>query len=205
MESRAQYAVLTKLGVNKVRCAIGFSMGGQQAYYWAVMYPDFVEKYVVLCGSARTSPHNICFLEGPKAALVASKDFDNGHYKSTPQHGIRAFGRVYSAWAYGQTWYREHGYLHDSKYISLETFLREEWEAGFLESWDANDMLALLHTWQQGDVSLPEDSEIEVSYLGATAKLVVIDSIWGHMAGGGSNDKDDEFIKSQVRAFLDEA
>ena len=43
------------------------------------------------------------FLEGPKAALVASKDFDNGHYKSVPQHGIRAFGRVYSAWAYGQT------------------------------------------------------------------------------------------------------
>lgn len=43
------------------------------------------------------------FLEGPKAALVASKDFDNGHYKSVPQHGIRAFGRAYSAWAYGQT------------------------------------------------------------------------------------------------------
>lgn len=43
------------------------------------------------------------FLEGPKAALVASKDFDNGHYKIAPEHGIRAFGRVYSAWAYGQT------------------------------------------------------------------------------------------------------
>ena len=37
------------------------------------------------------------FLEGPKAALVASKDFDNGHYKIAPEHGIRAFGRVYSA------------------------------------------------------------------------------------------------------------
>ena len=52
-----------------------------------------------------TTTHSvlISFLEGPKAALVASKDFDNGHYKTTPQHGIRAFGRVYSAWAYGQT------------------------------------------------------------------------------------------------------
>jgi hypothetical protein len=43
------------------------------------------------------------FLEGPKAALVASKDFEDGHYKTTPERGIRAFGRVYSAWAYGQT------------------------------------------------------------------------------------------------------
>jgi len=43
------------------------------------------------------------FLEGLKAALISSKDFDDGHYKVTPQHGIRAFARVYSAWAYGQT------------------------------------------------------------------------------------------------------
>lgn len=40
------------------------------------------------------------------------------------------------------------------RYTDLETFLREEWEAGFLTSWDANDMLSLLHTWQRGDVSL---------------------------------------------------
>jgi hypothetical protein len=61
--SRAQYTVLTqKLGVKKVFCVIGFSMGAQQvnvfvesnysfaealqAYYWSVMYPDFVERYV---------------------------------------------------------------------------------------------------------------------------------------------------------------
>ena len=31
------------------------------------------------------------------------KDFDNGHYTLTPQHGIRAFARVYAAWVYGQT------------------------------------------------------------------------------------------------------
>lgn len=43
------------------------------------------------------------FLEGPKAALAASKDFDDGHYTSVPQIGVRAFGRAYSAWAYGQT------------------------------------------------------------------------------------------------------
>ena len=34
----------------------------------------------------------------------------------------------------------------------MDSWLREEWENGFL-SWDANDLLALLHTWQSGDVS----------------------------------------------------
>jgi len=113
-----------------------------------VVHPDFVEKFISICGSAKTSPHNQCFLEGPKAALVASKDFDNGHYKTIPQHGIRAFGRVYSAWAYGQTWFREHQYLHDGRYPDLDAFLREEWEQSFYE-WDANDLLTLLNTWKK--------------------------------------------------------
>ncbi|KAI0823362.1 homoserine O-acetyltransferase [Trametes gibbosa] len=236
---RAQYAVLTEaLNVKKAFSVIGFSMGGQQAYYWPVMYPDFVERFIVICGSARTSPHNKCFLEGPKAALIASNDFDGGHYTKDPQFGIRAFARAYSAWAYGQTWFRAHGYLMGGLYSSLEDFLRAEWEGGFLGTWDANDILTLLHTWQTGDVSLiskssgsddgfvnslagikaqglimpcktdlyfpPEDSEIEVSLMKKNAKLVVIDSVWGHMAGGGNNPADNEFIKAQVRQFLQE-
>lgn len=233
---RAQYLVLTKhLGVRKVRMVVGFSMGGQQAYHWAVMYPDFVEKYVAICGSARTSVHNQCFLEGPKAALTASKDFEGGHYKSTPQHGIRAFGRVYSAWAYGQTWFRENQHLYGGTFPDLNTFLHEHWEETFLQSWDANDLLVLLNTWQTGDVANihgdpdlqtalgrikakglimpcktdlyfpPEDSEIEVRYLGNdAAKLVVIDSVWGHLAGGNANTQDVDFMQLQIIQFLDE-
>ncbi|KAH7926732.1 alpha beta hydrolase fold protein [Leucogyrophana mollusca] len=231
---RAQYTVLTeKLGIKKVFCAIGFSMGGQQAYYWPVMYPDYVERYIPVCGSARTSPHNKCFLEGPKAALKASKDFQDGHYTTTPQHGIRAFGRAYSAWAYSQTWFREKQYLYYGIYSDLNDFLREDWEAGFLNGWDANDLLTLLHTWQVADVSLirdggdfakclgaikarglimpcktdlyftPEDSEVEMTHL-TNARLVVIDSIWGHMAGGGSNIEDDKFLQAEVKKFLEE-
>ncbi|KAF8903440.1 homoserine acetyltransferase [Gymnopilus junonius] len=231
---RAQYAVLQKLGIKKVFAVVGFSMGGQQAYYWPVVYPDYVERYVSICGSARTSVHNKCFLEGPKAALTASKDFENGHYKSEPEHGIRAFGRAYSAWAYGQAWFRNNGHLHDGKYPDLNTFLREEWEGGFLGAWDANDLLVLLDTWQTGDVSLvrdggnlekslsaikakglimpsktdlyfpPEDSVNELVSLQNTARLVVIDTVWGHMAGGGANAADDEFIAKEITKFFEE-
>jgi len=171
-------------------------------------------------------------LEGPKAALTASKDFENGYYKTVPQFGVRAFGRAYSAWAYGQTWFRNHRYLYDGKFPDLNSFLRENWEAGFLSGWDANDLLTLLDTWYTGDIStirdegnyakclssitakgliMPcktdqlfsfEDSEIEISHLGNNAKLVIIDSLWGHMAGGGLNAEDDKFISEEVRNFL---
>ncbi|KAF4610699.1 hypothetical protein D9613_006664 [Agrocybe pediades] len=225
---RAQRAVLEKLGVKKVYAVVGFSMGGQQAYHWAVMYPDLVER------SARTSPHNQCFLEGPKAALVASKDFYDGHYMQKAEIGIRAFARVYSAWAYGQTWFREHKYTFDGMYPDLATFLRERWEDRFLQNWDANDLVTLLQTWQRGDVSQirhggdlqaclesiqakglimpsktdlyfpPEDSVNEMTSLTSTARLVVIDTVWGHTAGGGSNPIDDAFVQAEIKKFLEE-
>lgn len=47
----------------------------------------------------------------------------------------------------------------------------------------------------------PEDNEIEVSHL-PNAKLVVIDTVWGHMAGGGPNEKDTQFIQDQITEFL---
>jgi len=232
---RAQHAVLQKLGIKKVHAVVGFSMGAQQAYHWAVIYPEVVERYVVICGSARTSPHNQCFLEGPKAALVASKDFYDGHYKEKPEQGLRAFARVFSAWAYGQTWFREHKYNWDGLYPDLNTFLREGWENAYLHDLDANDLITLLHTWQRGDISKvrhggnlqaclndiqakglilpsksdlffpPEDSVDELASLtSGSARLVVIDSVWGHAAGWGVNPQDDAFIQAEIKKFLEE-
>ncbi|EJD03323.1 alpha/beta-hydrolase, partial [Fomitiporia mediterranea MF3/22] len=175
---RAQHAVLTKkLGIQKLYCVVGFSMGGQQAYHWATMYPDFVERIVVICSSARTSPHNKCFLEGPKAALVASKDFDNGHYKTPPEHGIRAFARVYSAWAYGQAVLLVHTdhWNNHIRYPDLESWLKEAWEGRYVENWDANDMLTLLRTWQGGDISQVQHvGDLEAALGSIKAKALIM-------------------------------
>lgn len=71
-------------------------------------------------------------------------------------------------------WFRKQLYLFDRtrvvceivinsfiwlcRYSDLHAFLREEWEAGFLNGWDANDLLTLPHTWQVGDVSTIRDN-----------------------------------------------
>lgn len=52
---RLQHALCQALGVEKLAAYIGFSMGGQQAYDMATIYPDFVERAVVIASSARTS------------------------------------------------------------------------------------------------------------------------------------------------------
>lgn len=156
---RLQRALCTHLGVTSLFAYIGFSMGGQQAYHMAALFPGFARRVVVLAGSARTSWHNYCFLEGPKAALVNSVDFRDGRYTSTSPcvRGTGAFGRVYSAWALSQAWFRQRCW-EKCGYATLDAYLEAEWEEG-LGAWDANDLLCLLSTWQKGDITIyhPED------------------------------------------------
>jgi homoserine O-acetyltransferase len=45
-----------------------------------------------------------------------------------------------------------------NRYPDLNSFIRERWEGRFVaNNWDANDMIALLNTWQKGDISIIRD------------------------------------------------
>ena len=146
-----QHRLLTEqLDVERIALVAGWSMAGCQSYQWAAQYPDMVEAIMPFCASAKTSPHNIVFLEGVKAALQADCAFDGGDYASPPQAGLKAFGRVYAGWAFSQTFYRER--LHRELGFETVEDLLVDWERDHLD-WDANDLLAKLWTWQHGDIS----------------------------------------------------
>ena len=106
-----QHRLLTEeLGVEKIALVTGWSMAGCQSYQWAAQYPDMVDAILPFCASAKTSPHNIVFLEGVKGALTADGDYMDGRYTKQPERGLRAFGRAYAGWAFSQTFYREGHY-----------------------------------------------------------------------------------------------
>ena len=180
----AQYRLLTEhLKVEKLEAVIGFSMGGQQAYHWAVMYPDFIKRIVVICSSARTSPHNYAFLEGPINALTSSIDYiaframkekvargeDVGAKlrEVKPKRGLRALTRAYGAWLTSTTWFRERYWGQREGGLGFKSV--EEWmasrEEGYL-AWDAEDLLVLARMWQMGDVSTAMPEAGELSQLG---------------------------------------
>lgn len=227
---RLQHSLCQSLGVEKLFAYIGFSMGGQQAYHMVALYPDFVENMVCLAGSARTSWHNWCFLEGPKYALMTAVDFEGGWYKSPAKQGQKAFSRVYSTWALSPEWFRGKCW-EESGFTTLEEYLEANWSG---IGGDANDLLALLWTWQNGNITVynpedendlaktlgriksrclifpsrtdqyfpPEDNEEEVKHL-KNAEFRCIETPWGHIAGGGSGRKSDtDCIVKEIKQFL---
>jgi homoserine O-acetyltransferase len=218
---RAQHQLITQhFGISKLRLVTGWSMGALQTFHWGAMYPEMVERIAPFCGSAKCSRHNFVFLEGVKAALTADAAWDHGWYKSKPEKGLRAMARVYAGWGFSQAFYREELDLKTLGFASLEDFLIAFWEGFFLPK-DANNLLTMLWTWQNGDISANEiyNHDIKAALGAITAKAYVmpgrtdlyfppadseievetmpnarfepIESIWGHFAGGPGTSVND--------------
>ena len=147
-----QHRLVTEVfGIEKVKLVVGWSMGAQQTFQWGALYPDMVERIAPFCGSAKTAPHNFVFLEGVKAAVTTDVAWNNGWYFSRPTKGLRAVGRVYAGWGLSQKFYSEEAW-RQLGFASLEDFLVGFWEGFFLKR-DPNNLLAMLWTWQNADIS----------------------------------------------------
>src|SRR5271155_3321653 len=104
----AVHQLLTQeLGVRPLQAVIGFSMGAQQAFQWAVSYPGYMDRIVATSGTAKTYGHGIVRLEGQIAALTADAAFRGGDYATEPVKGIQAFSLVWTAWLFSQEWWRQ--------------------------------------------------------------------------------------------------
>lgn len=148
---RLQHRLVTeRFGIERIKLVTGWSMGALQTFHWGCLYPDMVERIVPTCGSARCSRHNFVFLEGVKAALTADDAWNGGWYEAPPTKGLRAMARVYAGWGFSQTFYRIEEDLKLG-FSSLEDFLIAFWEGFFIHK-DANNLLAMLWTWQNGDI-----------------------------------------------------
>lgn len=54
----------------------------------------------------------------------------------------------------------------------MNTWLSENWEGRYVTDWDANDMIALLNTWQNGDISQGGDLEAALSSIKAKGLIM---------------------------------
>ena len=211
---RAQHRLVSEqFGATKLAAVYGFSMGGIQAYHWAALYPGMVERAFVVCGSARTAPHNKVFLSSLLRTLEAAPEhLGNGRFAKEPVAALRAFGHIYAAWGLSQDFYRAELYRTVLGAPDLETFVRTDWEERFVQRRAAN-LYAQALAWYHADISdnsmydgdlsralqaiearvtlLPSETDLYFRVADNEAELThlrngmlrPIPSIWGHRAG----------------------
>ncbi|HEY8614366.1 MAG TPA: homoserine acetyltransferase, partial [Roseomonas sp.] len=218
-------------GIDRLRAVYGWSMGAQQAYHWAALFPDAVEAVFINCGSARTAVHNQVFTRAQMAILESAPEYDGkGNFSTQPLAALRAFGRNYAGYAMSQDFYRAGLHITPAT-PSLEAYLAV-WDGRYLQKKAAN-LLAQMRCWNAGDISdnpifhgdlraalhaitarvllIPgatdiyfrvADNEEELPHL-RHAELRSIPSIWGHRAGNPvDNAEDTAFLRRCVDEWL---
>ncbi len=229
----AVHRLLTEeLKITHLRAVIGFSMGAQQAFQWAVSYPAFADRIVATSGTAKTYPHGVVRLEGQIAALTADAAFQNGDYSAPPTKGLEAFATVWLGWLFSQEWWRKElwrgGAAPGTTFEQFFSYRRTH----FITGADANDLILQMHTWEKHDVGttpgfngdaeralksikvpllyMPSETDLyfpigDARYEAAFipgVTLAPIPSLWGHTAGAASNPADAKFLNETIGRFL---
>lgn len=229
----AVHRLLTEeLKITHVRAIVGFSMGAQQAFQWAVSYPTFADKIVATSGTAKTYGHGIVRLEGQIAALTADDAFQNGDYKTEPKKGLEAFAMVWTGWLFSQEWWRQELWRVGAPAGTTFEQVVHEYRTNFIPGADANNLILQMRTWEKNDVSatpgfngdeqkalrsikvpflfMPSETDLYFPMTDAkyeagfmsTVTLMPIPSLWGHTAGAGPNPEDLKFLNDNIGKFL---
>lgn len=66
------------LGIKRIHTIIGASIGGFQALEYSIMFPDLIERLIILASGARQTPWAIAFSESMRLAMRADQTFAAG-------------------------------------------------------------------------------------------------------------------------------
>lgn len=86
----AQKYLIDYLGIEKLLCVCGGSMGGMQALQWVANFPDKVRSCIPIATALKHSPQQIAFDEVGRQAVMADPDWREGDYYAfgQPEKGL---------------------------------------------------------------------------------------------------------------------
>jgi homoserine O-acetyltransferase/O-succinyltransferase len=151
---RAQRAFLEQIGITHLAAVAGGSLGGMQAFEWAILYPDHVDAIVAIASTHAVQPQGVAWNAIARNAIVADPDWQGGHYYGTgraPNAGMgvaRMVGHVtyLSAQSLGDKFGRRLQFADDIRYtlaepeFEVENYLRHQADT-FVRRFDANTYL----------------------------------------------------------------
>ncbi len=87
-----QRRLLASLGIDKVKLAVGASLGGMQVLEWGFLYPEVVDALMPMGASGRHSAWCIAQSEAQRQAIYADRDWNYGWYSEDlpPAKGLAA-------------------------------------------------------------------------------------------------------------------
>jgi homoserine O-acetyltransferase len=183
---RVQAMLLDHLGIARLFCVTGGSMGGMQVLDWAARYPERVFSAVPIASAARHSAQNIAFHEVGRQAIMADPDWQGGNYLHTGRRPTRGLSVARMA---AHITYLSEAALHrkfgrtlqdrtDITYgfdadFQVESYLRYQ-GISFVDRFDANSYLYITRAMDYFDLAASYDGVLANAFRGSSTRFCVI-------------------------------
>ena len=183
---QAQAKLLNHLGVEKLFCVTGGSMGAMQVLEWASRYPERVFAAVPIAGSYRHSAQNIAFHEVGRQAIMADPEWRHGAYleeQKVPKRGL-AVARMAAHITYlsEAALHRKFGrrfqdrdaptYGFDADF-QVESYLRHQGST-FVDRFDANSYLYITRAMDYFDLAAENGGVLSKAFAGTPVRFCLI-------------------------------
>jgi homoserine O-acetyltransferase len=183
---RLQALLLDHLGIERLFCVIGGSMGGMQVLEWASSYPERVFSAVPIAASARHSAQNIAFHEVGRQAIMADPDWQGGNYLNTGRRPTRGLSvarmAAHITYLSEAALHRKFGRsLQDRARLSygfdadfqVESYLRHQ-GISFVDRFDANSYLYITRAMDYFDLAGSHGGVLANAFRRASARFCVL-------------------------------
>ncbi|MCB9960226.1 MAG: homoserine O-acetyltransferase [Rhodospirillaceae bacterium] len=183
---RVQALLMDHLGIERLACVIGGSMGGMQVLQWAVLFPDRVMSAIPIACAARHSAQNIAFHEVGRQAIMADPDWHGGDYLTNgaqPTRGL-AVARMAAHITYlsETALHRKFGRrLQDRAALGfgfdadfrVESYLRHQ-GITFVDRFDANSYLYITRAMDYFDLAAEHGGVLTGAFRGSPVRFCLI-------------------------------
>ena len=176
---RAQRYLIEYLGIEKLLCVAGGSMGGMQALQWVASFPEMVRTAIPIASTLKHSPQQIAFNEVVRQSIMADPAWNDGDYYDygQPERGLalaRMIGHItfMSDKSMEKKFSRRRKHDKDSFNFAadfeVEGYLRYKGDA-FVKRFDANSYLYITKAIDYFDLSggklIPNPAGVDTRFL----------------------------------------
>jgi homoserine O-acetyltransferase len=167
-----QKLVSENLHIRHLHAVIGFSMGGMQAFQWAVSYPDFVDRIVSIAGSPQLTSYDLLLWRTALLALQSDPDWKQGQYTREP--ALHLMNMVQSL------------ALQTPQFVATKTARQNysTFESELMQGpddLDANDTLRQIQALLSADVAAPFGGSLQRAAAAVRAQSLVIVNRQDHL------------------------
>jgi len=176
----AQERLIDHLGIAKLLCVVGGSMGGMQVLQWVASFPDKIQSAIPIATALKHSPQQIAFDEVGRQAVMSDTAWNYGNYydkTEKPERGL-AVARMIGHITYMSDKSMEDKFSRrlkekngDFKFTAdfeVEGYLRYRGDS-FVKRFDANSYLYITKAMDyfdlSGDKLIPRGRNIKTRFL----------------------------------------